>query len=105
MGYTPPPSGLKIDRYEVTVPAGGTYTLPKGLVWVFSTSGSERIYIEVFKNGAWDRDTITLTRAYAWESIANAYLSMTPPIISDGTNVRLYNSNTADEIVVLFVMS
>lgn len=72
---------------SVTVSAGGTYTIPEG-VWYVFCEGASNTRIEVYDdvNGAW-RTVIPAG--------SNGL------VISDGSNVRAYNAGTADETIVL----
>ena len=66
---------------SVTVSAGGTYTIPKGVYYVFcGPNTSVEVYDDV---------------AGAWKTVIAA--GGAGLVISDGSNVRLYNSGSADE--------
>jgi len=65
----------------VTVAAGSTYTIPEGVWYVFCGPNTKiQVYDDV--DGAWK--DLTGTGAVAL-------------VISDGSNVRLYNTGSADE--------
>lgn len=66
---------------SVTVTAGGTYTLAEGIWYVFlGANTSCEVYDDV---------------AGAWKTIISA--GGVGLVISDGSNVRLYNAGTVDE--------
>jgi len=64
---------------SVTVAAGGTYTVPEG-VWYIKLGANTRV--EVYIGGAWT------------QLCAPGTLCL---VMSDGSNVRLYNAGTASE--------
>jgi len=63
----------------VTVSAGGTYTIPKGMYYVKCGANTK---VQIYIGGAWA--DLTATGALAL-------------VASDGSNARLYNTGTADE--------
>ena len=63
----------------VTVSAGGTYTIPKGMYYV---KCGENTKVQIYIGGAWA--DLTTTGALAL-------------VASDGSNARLYNTGTAGE--------
>jgi hypothetical protein len=63
----------------VTVSAGGTYTVPKGMYYI---KCGENTKVQIYIGGAWA--DLTATGALAL-------------VASDGSNARLYNTGTADE--------
>lgn len=66
---------------SVTVAAGGTYTVPEGIWYVFLGPNTRcEVYDDV---------------AGAWKTIVPA--GGTGLVISDGSNVRLYNAGSSDE--------
>lgn len=67
----------------VTVSAGGTYTIPKGMYYVKCGANTKA---QIYIGGAWA--DLTTTGALAL-------------VASDGSNARLYNTGTADESSIL----
>ena len=66
---------------SVTVSAGGTYTIPEGVYYVFCGSNTKiQVYDDI--DGTWKDLT----------GVGGVAL-----VISDGSNVRLYNTGSADE--------
>ena len=68
---------------SVTVSAGGTYTIGEGVYYILCGANTK---VQVYINGAWH--DLTGVGALAL-------------VFSDGSNVRLYNTGTADESSVL----